>query len=275
MLYPFKIPCLAQTPLLEDMRVVLIGYTAGGKTSAVNIILGREGSHMFQRTRHCMKGEGCVAGRQITLVDTPGWWSNSLLANTDGSIQREIVRSVSMCPPGPHAVLVVIRTDCAFQERSRAGLQEHLGLLREHVWRHALVLFTYGDWLGEASIDTHIANEGEALQWLVKNCGNRYHVLDNKDRGDTAQVTELLEKIEDIVAANNGCHFDYKHKRNTVQDQNIPQEENVELQPVLTNNMTDNRQVMGDHKNDFGPPNSKLPLLSQSMDFSPPTSESI
>lgn len=167
-------------------------------------------------------------------------------------------------------MLLVIRADWAFQEKNRVGLLEHLGLLSKDVWRHTLVLFTYGDWLGDTSIDTHIANEGEALQWLVKNCGNRYHVLDNKDKGDSTQVTELLEKIEDIVAANNGGYYYYhklalpsKHEKGRDQGQNIQQEVNVGLQLVPKNIMNDKSQMIGeeDHSNDFGPPNSKLLLL--------------
>ncbi|KAI4888853.1 hypothetical protein NFI96_028239 [Prochilodus magdalenae] len=68
------------------------------------------------------------------------------------------------------------------------------------------------DCLGDTPIEQHIESEGKDLKWLVEKCGNRYHVLNNKNRSDDTQVTELLEKIEEMVAANRGRHFQMDRK---------------------------------------------------------------
>ena len=70
------------------------------------------------------------------------------------------------------------------------------------------MLFTCGDWLGDTPIEQHIESEGESLKWLVEKCGNRYHILNNRKRKDHMQVTQLMEKIEEMVAGNRGHHYE-------------------------------------------------------------------
>ncbi len=67
------------------------------------------------------------------------------------------------------------------------------------MWSRTVVLFSYGDWLGDTSIEQRIESEGEPLQTLVEKCGNRYHILDNKCRRSGAQVKELIELIEEML----------------------------------------------------------------------------
>lgn len=69
------------------------------------------------------------------------------------------------------------------------------------------MLFTFGDLLGDTSIEEHIESEGEPLRSLVEKCGNRYHVLGKDQSGERSQVTELLEKIEEMVAGNSRFNF--------------------------------------------------------------------
>ncbi|XP_069054211.1 GTPase IMAP family member 9-like [Lepisosteus oculatus] len=186
---------------LSEIRIVLLGKRWSEKSSAGNTILGREEFDTEGEPQECEKRQGEVAGRQITVVDTPGWGSSFIIRAHPQRVREEVVRSVSLCPPGPHALLLVINVNSYTDWRS---VEEHLELLSERVWRHTIVLFTWGDELTDTTIEQHIERGGKELQCLVEKCGNRYHVLNNKNRVDRTQVTELLEKIEDMVAGNYG-----------------------------------------------------------------------
>ncbi|XP_066518350.1 GTPase IMAP family member 8-like [Hoplias malabaricus] len=196
---------------LPELRIVLLGSRNAGKSSSGNTILGRE-EFDLKRTAQCVKRDREVAGRHITVVEAPGWWSNMSVEDSTELLKQEIFFSALVCPPGPHALLLIIRLDTIFKRNKKRVLQGHLKRLSDSVWRHTIVLFTCGDWLGDTPIEQHIESEGKALQWLVEKCGNRYHVFNNENEGDATQVTELLEKIEEMVAANRTETTDIRKK---------------------------------------------------------------
>ncbi|XP_038594272.1 uncharacterized protein si:ch211-214j24.15 [Micropterus salmoides] len=198
---------------ITNIRIVLVGAKGSGKTSSLNTILSRESSQSLRRTALCLVGKGVVFGRQVTVVDTPGWWMNYFSDESAIFDRMEMVFSLSLCPPGPHVFLLVIRVDRAFTETYRRAVQEHLQLISENIWSRVIVLFSFGDWLGGATTEQWIESEGEPLQWLVDRCGNRYHVLNNKTKGDGFQVRELIGKIEEMLAGcNDGQHYEVERK---------------------------------------------------------------
>ncbi|KAM6921168.1 GTPase IMAP family member 8-like [Xenentodon cancila] len=192
---------------IPNLQMVLLGSRSAGKTSVGNTILGFKEQESGKRTEQSVVRRGFVGKTGIWVVDTPGWWPGFPVLDTPQVIKDEVMRSVFLCPPGPHVFLLVIDGDASFNAKHLDAVTTHMELLGEGVWRHTIIVFTRGDWLGTHTIEEYIEGEGHALQSLVEKCGNRYHVLTNKTANDDSQVTELLDKITEIVAVNGWDHF--------------------------------------------------------------------
>ncbi|KAL0180568.1 hypothetical protein M9458_022974, partial [Cirrhinus mrigala] len=210
--------------------VVLLGWVLCGKSSAGNIILNREEFDTGGKTGVGLWGFGDVDGRKMNVLDTPGWWKYIASEFNPNFITSAILESVSACKKLPHAILLVIPADVTFQEEQKRITEQNMSILGDDVWKHTIVLFTWGDRFKDISVEQHIEAEGEALQWLIEKCRNRYHVFDNTDKKNRDQVSELLQKIDEMVAENSLFHpnteknFDAEtsHQRNdTEEDLNV------------------------------------------------------
>lgn len=192
---------------LVEIRLVLIGGRWAGKSSSGNTILRKERFECGRtRTAQCEGRHEVVEGRKLVVVDAPGWSSSLSLTEIPEGDKQRFKLNASKCPPGPHAFLLVIPIDSAFSMEQRRTMEEHMKLLGEQIWRYTMVLFTCGDFLGEKTIEQHIESEGDALKWLIERCNNKYHVFNNK-RSNSSQVTQLLEKIDEMVWHNNSSYY--------------------------------------------------------------------
>ncbi len=90
-----------------------------------NVILGRE-AFTESRTRESEKQTGRVEDRNISIIDTPGFFNTHL---TDEELQNEMMKSMYLCYPGPHVFLLIINME-TFREEQRnivEQIQENLG----------------------------------------------------------------------------------------------------------------------------------------------------
>uniref|UniRef100_A0A672MCG3 AIG1-type G domain-containing protein n=1 Tax=Sinocyclocheilus grahami TaxID=75366 RepID=A0A672MCG3_SINGR len=150
----------------------------------------------------CEVHEANVDKKSMEIIDTPGL----IDASKEKMKKDEIEKFVCMSAPGPHVFLLVIRLDTRFTDEKKnteKWIQENIG---EDAVHHTIILFTHADLLKGKSLDEYI-RERPYLQSLVHRCGDRSHPFNCQDRNNPNQVTELLEKIENMAEANGWRYY--------------------------------------------------------------------
>ncbi len=216
---------------LKELRIVLLGWILSGKSSTGNTIFNHE-IFPIQRTQKCTSHTGVVNGRTVTVLDTPGWWKYFSSKFNPEYARAAILESVgqSRHMQFPHAMILVIPIDTSFKTEQKRIITEYMVTFGEDVWKHTIVLFTWGDRFPDISIEQHIESEGEALQWLIQKCRNRYHVFDNSNKNNRDQVTELLQKIDEMVAENSlFCLNPQCSAEENIHDADTQQDEGISL----------------------------------------------
>ncbi|KAI5089495.1 GTPase IMAP family member 8, partial [Silurus meridionalis] len=190
------------------LRLVMLGRTDSGKSSARNSILGKEEkiqaaatAATSTSTQQSESTQGEVAGKKVIVVETPDWFAPGLSLE---KVREDVDLCVQMSFPGPHAFLLVIpvrhyTNKVHIEDELKVIIPKMEEMFGERCCRNTIILFTVTDEHQRKNTEILIQSENEEVQTLLEKCGNRFFCLNIKESGDDSQVSELFEKIAKMV----------------------------------------------------------------------------
>ncbi|XP_067235343.1 GTPase IMAP family member 8-like [Chanodichthys erythropterus] len=211
---------------LNDLRIVLLGVSGAGKSPTANAILGQE-AFKESRTRESERQRGRVEDRNISIIDTPGFFSTHL---TDEELKKQMMKSLDLSDPGPHVFLLVINLENFIEEQRNVveQIQDNFGAQAK---RFTMVLFIGRE---KISKSTWIQiTESEKYKELLNYFEGRYHVINSKNECDSYQITMLLKRIDEMMKNNGGQNYSNRLKLNPGEKDAADQKDLKEMEGLI------------------------------------------
>ncbi|XP_078141481.1 GTPase IMAP family member 8-like [Centroberyx gerrardi] len=178
------------------LNLVLCGRSGAGKTSAANAILGERKFGPPANSSVCVKHQGEVCRRWVSLVELP-----ALSGKPQDAVMKDSLCCLSLCDPeGVHAFVLVIPVG-PLTDEDKGELVTIQNTFSSQVNDFTMILFPVeSDPTAPAVVN--FLKENKDIKELCQRCGGRFVVLNIKDK---QQVPEVLETVENMKAAGSRC----------------------------------------------------------------------
>ncbi|KAI3372986.1 hypothetical protein L3Q82_023424 [Scortum barcoo] len=185
------------------LNLVLCGRRGAGKTSAAKAILGQTEFDSVSNPSECVKHQGEVCGRWVSLVELP-----ALYGKPQEAVMEESFRCISICDPeGVHAFILVLPVG-PLTDEDKKELKTIQNIFSSRVDDFTLILFTVESDPADPAVDNFV-RKNEDVQELLQSCGGRYVVLNIKDKHSRSQssddVKQSPESLRIVLIGKTGC----------------------------------------------------------------------
>ncbi|XP_048037796.1 trichohyalin-like [Megalobrama amblycephala] len=169
------------------LNIVLCGYNTTLKTSVSKMIRGKPSKHQKEMSKVCVKKEGTIQGRQITVIEFP-----ALTRLSEEEVMRETLNCVSLCDPGVHVFILIIPvTPLTYEEK--AEMEKIRTIFNSN--QHFIVLFTSELTVDKSVSDFVLATESQRIVSLY---GSWYYIMGLKDHKNNGGILKMLNGIDSL-----------------------------------------------------------------------------
>ncbi|XP_077081976.1 uncharacterized protein LOC143735697 isoform X2 [Siphateles boraxobius] len=181
-----------KTPVPEGVKLnlVLCGSNGRLKSFISNLIL-KQGDRRPELSSECVRRDVELHGRLVSLVELPALLNTRL---SEEEVMRQTLRCVSLSDPGVHVFILTI-PDAPLNNEDRAELENIQKIFSSRINKHIMILIYQNS-------EEKTAELNEETQSVIESFGGRHHFI-----GPDTQVSVLMEKLEQMVEANNGVCF--------------------------------------------------------------------
>ncbi|CAI5649161.1 unnamed protein product [Oreochromis niloticus] len=172
----------------RTLNLVLCGRRGAVKTSAAKAILGQTELHSVSNSSECVKHQGEVCGRWVSLVELP-----ALYGKPQEAVMEESLRCISLCDPeGVHAFILVLPV-APITDEDKGELETIQNTFSSQVNDFTMILFTVDSDPTDPAV-LNLVRQDKDIQKLCERFQGRAVIL-TKDKQEISEVLNVVDKM--------------------------------------------------------------------------------